>query len=139
MKKGHAFSSAANSYREFLSQLREYVVFLNSMFSSEWFFLSSCNTNFLFLLRYFFALLPCGISRFSFDRLTSFTIHDTSISIIGWKLKRHRFRGYSMVYPDSFIREFIFSLGFLFRLLLDFMSRLLNAFFNGLFRYLLLR
>ena len=121
---------------EIVSQLREYVeyvAFLGTMFPSGWFFgFSSSNTNFLFLLRHFFALLPCGTSQlFSFDLSTSFMMRDTSISTTEWKLKRRGFRGY-FLYPDSLIREFIFSLAFLFRLPLDSASRLLTAFFNGL-------
>ena len=127
MKKEHAFSPA--------SQLREYVgyiAFLDSMFLSGWFFhLSSCSVNFLFLLRHFFALLPCGTSRwFSFDRPTSLTsLHDTFISITDWKLKLSL---QDISYPDPLIRELIFSLAFLFRLPLDSASWLLIASFNGL-------
>jgi len=130
MKKGIAFSP------EFLSQLRKcvgYVTFFDSMFPNGFFDFSSCSANFLFLLhfflRHFFALLLCTTSRwFSFDRPTSFMLYDMSISTTDCKLKRRGFHGY----PDLLIREFIFSLAFLFRLSFDSVSRFLTAFFNGL-------
>ena len=89
----HAFSLATNSYLSY-ENMSDTSRFLTRCFLTDNFFrLSSCSTNFLFLLRYFFALLLCCISRwFSFN--CSFMLHDTSISTTGWKLKCRGFRGY---------------------------------------------
>ena len=103
--------------------------FLTRCFFSEWFFdFSSYTMNFLFL-RHFIAFFPCDTSWwFPFDCPTSFTMHDTSISIFEWKLKRFGFRGY-FISPHQ---ETYFFLAFLFRLFSYFASRHFTAFFNGL-------
>ena len=164
---------------EFLSQLREYIrylAFLDLIFPSKWFFdfFSSYNTNFLFLLRNFFVLLLCDISRwFSFDPLdivlnridklmdiivnsvwkcnffchtirppldlTSFTMHDTSISTIEWKLKRRGFCGYfisRLLYQGIYFFLWLFCSDYPSILRADFWPLLLTTYY---FRYLLSR
>ena len=60
MKKGHALSPIANSLIKRISDTSRFLT--RYLIADGFFSFSSCSTNFLFLLRHFFALLTCGTS-----------------------------------------------------------------------------